>query len=56
MTNFYAVNVVKIINYSKMCLAKILINVKDIKSIFVYIIIQLFSFYSEIRFSDVSSI
>ena len=37
MTIFYAVNVVKIIIYSKMCLAKIIINVKDIKSIFVYI-------------------
>ena len=46
--NFYPVDVVKIIHYSKMCFTKIIINVRDIKSIFVYIIIQLFSFYSEI--------
>ena len=42
------VDVVKIIHYSRMCFTKIIINVRDINSIFVYIIIQLFSFYSEI--------
>ena len=56
MTNFYPVDVVKIIHYSKMCFTKIIINVRDINSIFVYIIIQLLSFYSEISFSDVSPI
>ena len=44
---FYPVDVVKIIHYSRMCLTKNIINVRDINSIFVYII-QLFSFYSEI--------
>ena len=43
---FFPVDVVKIIHYSKMCFTKIIINVRDINSIFVYIIIQLFSFYS----------
>ena len=48
MTNVYPVDVVKIIHYSKMCFTKIIMNVRDINSIFVNIIIQLFSFYSEI--------
>ena len=56
MTKKIYVDVVKIIHYSKMCFTKIIINVRDINSIFVYIIIQLFSFYSEILFSDVSPI